>query len=140
MRPERPRSPWEPRRWKHRIGPRALLDKSPRKKEWITVKNGTRTIDSFVAQPQSSGKAPGIIVIHEIFGMTDWVQSVTDEFAAAGCVAIAPDLLSGMTPDGKPARNLPMSSAGGMINKLPPDQITADLNACFDYLKGPSVL
>jgi carboxymethylenebutenolidase len=41
-----------------------------------------------------------------------------------------------MTPDGKPARNLPMGSAGGITNKLPPDQITADLNACVDYVKG----
>ncbi|HEX7485207.1 MAG TPA: dienelactone hydrolase family protein [Vicinamibacterales bacterium] len=115
---------------------KAILDKSPRRKEWVTVKNGARTVDSFVAHPQSTAKAPGIVVIHEIFGMTDWVQNVTDEFAAAGWVAIAPDLLSGMTPDGKPARNLPMSAAGGMITKLPPDQITADLNACVDYVKG----
>ena len=115
---------------------KTMLDASPRKKEWIAVKNGARTVDAFVAQPQATAKAPGIIVIHEIFGMTDWVQSVTDEFAAAGWVAIAPDLLSGMTPDGKPARNLAMNDAGGMIRSLPPDQITADLNACFDYLKG----
>lgn len=115
---------------------KAILDKSPRKKEWVTVRNGARTVDAFVAHPQSAAKAPGIIVIHEIFGMTDWVQNVTDEFAAAGWVAIAPDLLSGMTPDGKPARNMPMSSAGDMIRKLPPDQVTADLNACFDYVKG----
>ena len=58
---------------------KAILDKSPRKKEWVTVKSGARTVDSFLAQPQSTGKAPGIIVIHEIFGMTDWVQNVTDE-------------------------------------------------------------
>ena len=114
---------------------KAILDKSPRKREWITVKNGARTVDSFVAHP-SAAKAPGIIVIHEIFGMTDWVQNVTDEFAAAGWVAIAPDLLSGMTPDGKPARNLPMDGARGMIGKLPPDQITADLNACVEYVKS----
>ena len=89
-----------------------------------------------VAKPPSTAKAPGIIVIHEIFGMTDWVQSVTDEFAAAGWIAIAPDLLTGMTPDGKPARNLAMSAAGGMVRGLPPDQVTADLNACVDYVKG----
>ena len=115
---------------------KAMLETSPRRKEWITVKSGTRTVDAFVAQPQATAKAPGIIVIHEIFGMTDWVQTVTDEFAAAGWLAIAPDLLSGMTPDGKPARNLPMSDAGGMIRNLPPDQITSDLNACFDDLMG----
>jgi carboxymethylenebutenolidase len=115
---------------------KAMLEASPRKKEWLTVKNGARTVDAFMARPQAAAKAPGLIVIHEIFGMTDWVQSVTDEFAAAGFVALAPDLLSGMTPDGKPARNLAMSEAGGMIRALPPDQVTADLNACFDYVKG----
>lgn len=115
---------------------KAMLDKSPRKKEWVAVKSGARSVDSFVAYPQSTAKAPGMIVIHEIFGMTDWVQNVTDEFAAAGWVAIAPDLLSGMTPDGKPARNLAMGSAGGMIKQLPPDQITADLSACVDYVKS----
>jgi carboxymethylenebutenolidase len=115
---------------------KTILAKSPRKNEWVTVKNGARSVDSFLARPQSSAKAPGMIVIHEIFGMTDWVQSVTDEFAAAGWLAIAPDLLSGMTPDGKPARNLPMSEAGGMIRQLPPDQITADLNACVEYVKS----
>lgn len=115
---------------------KAMLDKSPRKKEWITVKNGARPVDAFVAQPQPAAKAPGIVVIHEIFGMTDWVQSVTDEFAAAGWIAIAPDLLTGMTPDGKPARNLAMNAAGGMVRSLPPDQVTGDLGACVDYLKG----
>jgi len=115
---------------------KGILDKSPRKKEWVTVKNGARNVDAFLVAPQSTAKAPGIVVIHEIFGMTDWVQSVTDEFAAAGWVSIAPDLLTGMTPDGKPARNLPMSGAGDMIRKLPPDQVTADLNACVDYVKG----
>jgi carboxymethylenebutenolidase len=115
---------------------KAILEKSPRKREWVAVKNGARAVDAFVAHPQATSKAPGIVVIHEIFGMTDWVQTLTDEFAAAGCVAVAPDLLSGMTPDGKPARNLPMANAGGMIKQLPPDQITADLNACVEYVKN----
>jgi carboxymethylenebutenolidase len=113
---------------------KAILAKSPRKTEWVTVKNGARTVDAFVAHPQPAAKAPGIVVIHEIFGMTDWVQTVTDEFSAAGWIAVAPDLLSGMTPDGKPARNLPMSGAGGMFKKMPPDQVTADLNACVFYV------
>ena len=115
---------------------KSILAKSLRKNEWVTVKNGARTVDAFVARPESSAKAPAMVVIHEIFGMTDWVQNVTDEFAAAGWISIAPDLLSGMTPDGKPARNLPMSDAGGMIRNLPQDQITADLNACVEYVKA----
>jgi carboxymethylenebutenolidase len=88
-----------------------------------------------VAYPQSPDKAPVMVVIHEIFGMTDWVESVTDEFAAAGYLAIAPDLLSGMAPNGGRTKDLPANEVGGVIRKLPPDQITADLNAVADYCK-----
>lgn len=115
---------------------RQMVDKSPRKREWVKVKAGSRTVESMVAHPQGSGKAPAIIVIHEIFGMTDWVESVTDEFAAAGFLAIAPDLLSGMGPNGGRTKDIPGNEVGGVIRNLPPDQITADLNAVFDYIKN----
>jgi carboxymethylenebutenolidase len=72
-------------------------------------------------------KAPAIVVIHEIFGMSDWVQAVSDEFAEAGYIAIAPDLLSG--------QNLTDPTAiGKAIRDLPPDQITQDLIATADYV------
>ena len=112
-----------------------MVDKSPRKHEWVTVKHDSRTVDTFVAHPQAQ-KAPAMVVIHEIFGMTDWVESVADEFAAAGFLAVAPDLISGMGPNGAPVRNGSMQEAGALIQKLPPDQITADLNAVADYVKG----
>ncbi len=79
---------------------RQAVDKSPRRREWVTVKHGGRSVESVVAYPQSQDKAPAIVVIHEIFGMTDWVENVADEFAQAGYLAIAPDLLSGMAPNG----------------------------------------
>jgi carboxymethylenebutenolidase len=79
------------------------------------------------------------VVIHEIFGMSGWVENVTDEFAAAGYIAIAPDLLSGMAPNGGRTPDFPSGGVGPAIGKLPPDQITADLNAVADYgLKLPS--
>lgn len=114
---------------------RQAVDKSPRRREWVTVKQGGRSVESFVVQPQSRGKAPAIVVIHEIFGMTDWVENVADEFAEAGYLAIAPDLLSGMAPGGGRTKDLPAGEAGQVIRKLPPDQITADLNAVADYCK-----
>ena len=80
---------------------RQRLDKSPRHTEWVIVKHGDRAVQTFVVYPEVKSKAPVILVIHEIFGMTDWVQEVADEFAAAGYIAVAPDLLSGMGPDGK---------------------------------------
>src|SRR6185437_4407198 len=64
------------------------LAKSPRHQEWVTVKNGTRAVNSFVVYPENKNKATAVIVIHEIFGMSDWVQSLTDQLAEAGYVAI----------------------------------------------------
>lgn len=110
------------------------LAKSPRHQEWVTVKNGTRAVNSFVVYPENKNKATAVIVIHEIFGMTDWVQSLTDQLAEAGYVAIAPDLLSGMGPNGGGTSSLDRNAVGQAIRDLPPDQITADLNAVADYI------
>src|ERR1051325_1787804 len=79
---------------------KARLDKSPRHLEWVTVKNGERAVRSSIAYPEVKDKATAVVVIHEIFGMTDWVRSVTDQLAEAGYIAIAPDLMSGMGPKG----------------------------------------
>src|SRR3954454_6639877 len=118
---------------------RANVDKSPRHREWVTVKHDGRSVETFVAYPERSDKAPVIVVIHEIFGMTDWVEDVADQFAAAGYIAIAPDLLSGMAPNGGRTPDFPAGGVGPAIGKLNPDQITADLNAVADYgLKLPA--
>ena len=114
---------------------RQAVDKSPRRHEWVTVKHEGRSLESFVAYPQGQAKAPAMIVIHEIFGMTDWVESVTDEFAAAGYLAVAPDLLSGMGPKGGRTKDFPPNEVGPAIQRLPPDQVTADLNAVADYCR-----
>jgi len=115
---------------------RQAVDKSPRHREWVVVKHDGRNVDAFVAYPERKDKAPVIVVIHEIFGHTDWVEEVTDEFAAAGYIAIAPDLLSGMGPNGGNSKSIAASAMGQTIGKLPPDQITADLNAAADYAKN----
>jgi carboxymethylenebutenolidase len=112
---------------------RHTVDKSPRHREWVTVKHGGRSVETFVAYPEVSTKAPVVVVIHEIFGMTDWVEDVADQFAAAGFIAVAPDLLSGMAPGGGRTRDLKPGEVGPAIGKLPPDQITADLEAAADY-------
>src|ERR1700719_4977568 len=79
---------------------RATLEKSPRHREWVTVKHDGRSVETFVVYPESKGKTPVVLVIHEIFGMTDWVQDLADQVAEAGYIAVAPDLLSGMGPNG----------------------------------------
>jgi carboxymethylenebutenolidase len=118
---------------------RQRLEKSPRHREWVTVKHDGRSVETFVAYPESKDKTPVILVIHEIFGMTDWVQEVADEFAAAGYIAIAPDLLSGAGPGGKGTSSFPQGEATKAVSGLNADQITADLNAVVDYaLKLPS--
>ena len=113
------------------------LAKSPRHQEWVKVKNGNREVNSFVVYPEVNKKATAVIVIHEIFGMSDWVQSLTDQLAEAGYIAIAPDLLSGMGPKGggtSEIAGVSNNAVGQAIRDLPPDQITADLNAVADYV------
>jgi carboxymethylenebutenolidase len=110
------------------------LSKSPRHREWVKVKNGNREVNSFVVYPEVSKKATAVVVIHEIFGMSDWVQQLTDELAEAGYIAIAPDLLSGMGPKGGGTSDFDSNSVRQAIDALPSDQITGDLNAVADYV------
>jgi len=114
---------------------KARLDKSPRHQEWVKVKQGARTVNAFIVYPEVKNKATAVVVIHEIFGMSDWVRSVADQLAEAGYIAIAPDLLSGMAPGGGGTADFKDNTAiGQTIRDLPPDQITADLNAVADYV------
>jgi len=78
-------------------GAKAFLEHSPRHHEWvdITVPGKTAKLSAFIAYPERKTKAPLVIVIHEVFGLTDWVRAVTDQLAADGFIAIAPDMLSG---------------------------------------------
>jgi carboxymethylenebutenolidase len=112
---------------------KAALAKSPRHTEWVTVKHDGRSVDTFVVYPESKDKRPVVIIIHEIFGLTDWVEDLADQVAAAGYIAVAPDLLSGMGPDGGRTSSIPSDKVMEAVSKLNPDQVTADLNAAADY-------
>jgi carboxymethylenebutenolidase len=103
------------------------LEKSPRHGEYVDIKNGDRTLHAFVVYPEVSQKATAVIVIHEIFGLTDWAKLAADEFAAAGYIAIAPDMISGAEA-GTDARRA--------ISKLPPAQVISDLTAAQNYVKS----
>jgi carboxymethylenebutenolidase len=114
---------------------KAKLEKSPRHLEWVKVKQGKREVNCFVAYPEVKDKATAVVVIHEIFGLTDWVRGVADQLAEAGYIAIAPDLLSGAAPKGGGTAEFGSDDAvRAAIPSLPPDQITADLNAVLDYV------
>jgi carboxymethylenebutenolidase len=102
------------------------LNSSPRHGEWVDLKSGERTIKAFVVYPGSKTKTPAVLVVHEIFGLTDWVRSVCDQLAENGVIAIAPDLLSGQTfEDADGARKA--------IAALPKEQIKSDLDAAAGY-------
>src|ERR1700694_2290917 len=105
---------------------KARLEKSSRHGEWVEFKSGVRTIKAFVVYPERKEKAPVVLVIHEIFGLTDWVRGVCDQLAEAGVIAIAPDLLSGQT-------YADLDGARKAISALAKEQVKADLNAASDY-------
>src|SRR6266478_4350265 len=87
------------------------LNKSPRHQEWVQIKSGNRTINTVIVYPEVKSKTPAVLVIHEIFGLSDWVQGLTDQVAEAGYIAIAPDLLSGMGPKGGGTSDFPDRNA-----------------------------
>src|ERR1700728_851049 len=118
---------------------RQELEKSPRHREWAVIKHDGRTVHTLVVYPESSEKTPVVLIIHEIFGLTEWAQDLADQVAAAGYIAVAPDLLSGMGPQGGGTDKFSQDDAIKAIRELNPDQITADLNAAADYgLKLPA--
>ena len=116
---------------------KAKLKDSSRHGEWVKIKQGNREVQAFLVYPEVKDKATAVVVIHEIFGLSDWAKLLADELAEAGYIAIAPDLLSGMGPKGGGTEAF--KDVMKAIRDLPPDQITADLNAVSDYvLKLPA--
>jgi carboxymethylenebutenolidase len=90
---------------------------------------------SWVVYPERKEKALVVIVIHEIFGLTDWARGVADELASEGFIAIAPDLLSGMGPKGGGTEELG-SEVGKVIRALTPEQVAARLDAVRAWGRG----
>jgi carboxymethylenebutenolidase len=105
---------------------RDRLNSSPRHADWVDIKSGDRTIKAFVVYPERKDKAPVVLVIQEIFGLTDWVRSLCDELAENGVIAIAPDLHSGQKLED-------LDAARKATSALLKEQIKADLNATADY-------
>lgn len=112
------------------------LNKSPRHGEWVDVpvagiKNPLRC---FVVYPEVKGKAPVVILIHEIFGLTDWARSVADQLAADGFIAIAPDLLSGKGPGGGGTESVSnRDDVVKLVRDLKQNDVITALNAVRDY-------
>jgi carboxymethylenebutenolidase len=112
------------------------LDASPRHREYVPIKHGDRTVQAFVVYPEVSKKVPVVILIHEIFGLSDWAKEMADELAAAGYIVVAPDLLSGAGPNGGNSDSFTsMDATTKAVSGLNPDQVLADLDAAADYAK-----
>src|SRR5215204_2034142 len=127
--------------WSYKGGPKSsspagLTDAVTTHGEWVYIKSGRDSIRAYVAYPERKTKAPAVIVIHEIFGLTKWEPTVADRLAKEGYVAILPDLLSskyGITPTDP-------DSGRKLIGQLEPERITTDLNAVYGYVNAlPSV-
>src|SRR2546428_10722342 len=98
--------------------------------EYVKYLSGKDPITGYLAYPERKDPAPAVVVIHEIFGMSDFVRQTTEQLARDGFVALAPDLLSrrgGTPPSTDDARKL--------IAGLNPDTLTLDLDATVAYLK-----
>ena len=115
-------------------GAKDRLLTSPRHGEWAHVNAGAGdSVDAWVVYPERPDKAPVVIVIHEIFGLSDWVRSVADQLAAEGFIAIAPDLLTGKAPGGKGSSAVDSDAARRLISDLQGPEIVRRLNAVAAY-------
>jgi carboxymethylenebutenolidase len=115
---------------------KARLDASPRHHEYVPLKHGDRTVQASVVYPEVKTKAPVVILIHEIFGLSDWAKEMADELAAQGFIVVAPDLLTGFGPNGGGSDAFPNQDATvKAVSALDPAVVTADLDAASDYAK-----
>ncbi len=114
------------------------LENSPRHHEWVTLKtDGDRDVRAFVVFPEVDRPVPAVVVIHENRGLNEWARSLADQVAEAGFVAVAPDLLSGMGPDGGGTDSFRNSDAAReAIYKLTPERVNAGLDAAVKHAKG----
>ncbi len=115
---------------------KARLDASPRHHEYVALKHDNRTIQAFVVYPEVKDKATVVILIHEIFGLTDWAKEMADELAGQGFIVVAPDLISGLGPNGGGSSEFPNRDAAvKAVSGLDATVVTADLDAAADYAK-----
>ncbi len=121
---------------------KAALEKSPRHGEWVDIKlpSGGAPIRSWVVYPERKDKAGVVIVIHEIYGLTDWIRGVADQLAKEGFIAVAPDLISGRGPNGGGTDSVASrDDVTKLVRGITPEDATARLNAVRDYaLKLPA--
>src|ERR1041385_2330870 len=117
------------------------LEHSPRHGEYVDVPYpGHAPLRTWVVYPERSSKAGVVLVIHEIFGLTDWIRSVADRLAGEGFIAVAPDLISGLGPGGGGTDSTASRDyAVKLVRLLTPEESAARLSTVRDWaVKLPS--
>jgi len=113
---------------------KARLDRSPRHGEWVDVAVDGGPVHTWVVYPERKDRAPVVIVIHEIFGLTDWIRAVSDQLAAEGFIAVAPDLISGKGPGGGGTEAVASrDDAVKLVSGLAPGEVIRRLDAVRAY-------
>lgn len=115
---------------------KAALEKSPRHGEYVDVKmpSGGTPIRTWIVYPERKDKAGVVIIVHEIFGLSDWIRGVADQLAREGFIAVAPDLISGLGPNGGGSDSVPSrDDVVKLIRGVTPEMATARLDAVRDW-------
>jgi carboxymethylenebutenolidase len=112
------------------------LEASPRHREYVPIKHDNRTVQALMVYPEVSAKAPVVILIHEIFGLSEWAREMADELAGEGFIVVAPDLISGAGPNGGGSAEIAsQDDRVKAVSALDAAQVMADLDAAADYGK-----
>lgn len=111
---------------------RTRLAASPRHGEWVMIPSGADSVRAWVVYPERKTKAPVVVVVHEIYGLSPWVRAVADQFAAEGFIAIAPDLLTSKNLP-NPTDSVPAELATAAIRALDPADVHRQISAVANY-------
>jgi len=113
-------------------GARVRLASSPRHGEWVMVSAGADSVRAWIVHPERKAKAPVVVVIHEIYGLSPWVRSIADQLAADGFIAIAPDLLTSKNLP-NPMDSVPANLATAAVRALDPADVHRQISAVASY-------
>jgi carboxymethylenebutenolidase len=112
------------------------IKRSPHHHEYVTLRHDARTLQALVVYPEIKNKAPVVILVHEIYGLSDWATQMADQLADEGFIVVAPDLLSGYGPSGGGYSDFASENDRVQaISSLDHVSVMADLDATADFAK-----
>lgn len=115
---------------------RAALDASPRHGEYVDLRlpEGHGMLRAWISYPERRDKAGVVLVVHEIFGLSDWIRGVADQLASEGFIAVVPDLISGLGPGGGGTDSVASrDDVVKLVRALTTEQTVERLEAVCDY-------